>query len=136
MEKMFEQATRLKLRFVSTRGELSVENLWDVPLRSRDDCNLDKIARGVNRDLEQASEESFVDTVKNNPAKNLLELKLKIVKHVITVKLEEEEQTKTRAENKIEREKLLAILAEKQDGKLSELSEKELKKRIEALTPQ
>lgn len=35
--------------------------------------------------------------------------------------------------NRAEKEKLLTILAEKQDGKLSELSEKELRKRIEAL---
>mgnify|MGYP003409733458 CR=1 FL=1 len=38
-----------------------------------------------------------------------------------------------RAENKVEREKLLAILAEKQAGKLSELSEKEIQRRINAL---
>ena len=30
---MFEQATRLKLRFsVGTRVNLTVENLWDLPL--------------------------------------------------------------------------------------------------------
>ena len=38
-----------------------------------------------------------------------------------------------RAANKVEREKLLAILAEKQAGKLSALSEKELQKRINEL---
>jgi hypothetical protein len=42
-------------------------------------------------------------------------------------------RAKRRAENKQEKEKLLAILAEKQDGKLSELSEKELRRRIAAL---
>ena len=38
-----------------------------------------------------------------------------------------------RAAKKQEKEKLLGILAEKQAGKLSELSEKELQKRIAAL---
>jgi len=131
--KMFEQATRMKYRFPSSRGELSVEQLWDVPLRSKDDFNLDKVARGINRELEAATEESFVDTVKSNPAKEALETKLGIVKHVIAVKIDEEEQAKKNAENKLEREKLLKILAEKKDGKLSELSEKELQKRIDAL---
>ncbi len=133
---MFDKATRLKFRFQSAKGELSVEQLWDVPLRSKDDFNLDKVARGVNRELESATEESFVDAIRTNPAKDILTLKLNIVKHVIGVKVDEEQEAKTRAENKIEREKLLKILAEKQDGKLSELSEKDLKKRIEALTPQ
>lgn len=37
---MFEFATRSKLRFTSARGELTAEQLWDVPLRSRDDFSL------------------------------------------------------------------------------------------------
>lgn len=131
---MFEQATRLKLRFPSANGELTVEQLWDVRLRSSDDFNLDKIARGINRELEAASAESFVDSAKNNPAKARLTAKLDIVKHVIAVKLGEEEAAKTAADNKVEREKLLRILAEKQDGKLTELSVKDLQKRINALS--
>ena len=130
---LFLQATRQKFRFQSAKGELSTEQLWDVPLRSRDDFNLDKIARGVSHELGLATEESFVDTVKNSPAKKALEMKFGIVKHVIASKLDEEAAAKTRADNKLEREKLLKILAEKKEGKLSELSEKELQKRIDAL---
>lgn len=133
MEAMFLQATRAKYRFPSSKGEMSVENLWDVPLRSKDDFNLDKIARGINRELEAATEESFVDAVQTSPAKRVLESKLGIVKQIIAIKIDEEETAKNRAENKTEREKLLKILAEKKDGKLSELSEKELQKRINAL---
>ncbi len=129
---LFEYAARLKLRFVSVKGELNAEQLWDVPLRSRDDFNLDCIARGISRNLKTASEESFVEVAKN-PAQDRLALALDIVKYVIGDKLASEVATKRLADNKIEREKLLKILAEKQDGKLSELSEKELKKRIEAL---
>ena len=33
---IFEYATRAKLRFASSRGDLTVEQLWDVPLRSTD----------------------------------------------------------------------------------------------------
>jgi len=133
---MFDLATRKKFRFLSSKGELSVEQLWDVPLRSNDDFNLDKIARGVNRELAAATEEGFVDTAKRSPAKFNLQVKLDVVKTIIAVKIDEEQEAKTRADNKLEREKLLKILAEKQDGKLSELSEKELKKRIEAVTPE
>jgi hypothetical protein len=55
------------------------------------------------------------------------------VKHIIEAKLSDESTAKKRAENKLEREKLLGILAEKQTGKLSALTEEEIKKRIEAL---
>lgn len=129
---LFEYATRNKLRFASIRGELSVETLWDVPLRSSDDFNLDVIAKRANKTLKDATEESFVSTAKTT-AHIRLEMTLEVIKRVIEVKLFDEAEAKRRAENKKEKEKLLEILAEKQDGKLSELSERELKKRIAAL---
>jgi FixJ family two-component response regulator len=58
---------------------------------------------------------------------------LPLVKFVIEAKIAEEAAAEQRKQNKAEKEKLLQILAEKQDGKLSALSESELKKRIAAL---
>lgn len=129
---IFEFATRHKLRFQSVKGELGIEQLWDAPLRSRDDFNLNTIAKAANKAWKDATEESFVETVKT-PTHVRLEMALNVVKYVIEQKLAEEEMAKKRADNKIEKEKLLAILAEKQDGKLSDLSEKELQRRIAAL---
>lgn len=129
---LFEYATRNKLRFASAKGELSVEQLWDVPLRSSDSFNLDVIARSANKAFKDATEESFVQTART-PTHTKLEMTLEVVKRVIEVKLGDEAAAKRRSEAKAEKEKLLAILAEKQDGKLSELSEKELKKRIAEL---
>jgi hypothetical protein len=132
MKNIFEYATRNKLSFTSVRGQLSVEHLWDVPLRSRDDFNLNTIAKAVNKTLREISEESFVETSKTTEHTRC-EVAMDIVKHIINVKLAEEVDAAARVARKQEKEKLLAILAEKQDGKLSELSEKELQKRIAAL---
>jgi hypothetical protein len=129
---IFEYATRNKIRFSSSRGELTIEQLWDVPLRSKDDLNLNAVAQAASKALKAASEESFVETART-ALHVKLEATLEIVKHVIGVKLAEEEAAQTRAANKLEKERLLQILAEKQDGKLSALSESELKKRIAAL---
>lgn len=129
---LFEYATRNKLRFASTRGELTVEQLWDIPLRSRDDFNLNTIAKAANKAWKDISEESFVETV-TTPEHTRRQMVLDTVKHVIDVKLAEETAAEKRAANKLEKEKLLEILAEKQAGKLSELSERELQKRIAAL---
>lgn len=129
---MFEIATRTKLRFVSPRGEISVEQLWDVPLRSKDDFNLDTIAKRANRDFKALVEESFVST-ERTPAHAKAELALEVVKHVIQTKLAEEETAKKRAANRAEKERLLEILAEKQAGALTALTEKELQERIAAL---
>ena len=132
---IFAFATRHKLRFQSARGELTAEQLWDVPLRttgSSDGFNLNSVAKTANKAWRDISEESFVATAQT-PEHVRREIALEVVKYVIDVKITEEDNAKTRAANRIEKEKLLAILAEKQDGKLSELSEKELQRRIAAL---
>lgn len=129
---IFEYATRSKIRFASSRGELTIEQLWDVPLRSKDEFNLNAVAQAANKALKAASEESFVETART-VIHVRLETTLEVVKQIIGVKLAEEEAAQKRAANKAEKEKLLSILAEKQDGKLSALSEKQLKERIAAL---
>src|SRR4051812_47404695 len=109
---IFEDATRNKLRFPSARGELTVEQLWDVPLRSKDDFNLNAVAKVSSRALKDASEESFVETTRT-PEHLRREAAMEVVKYVIDAKLAEEAAAKKRAENKVEKEKLLTILAEK-----------------------
>lgn len=126
---IFEYATRNKLRYSSIRGELTTESLWDVPLRSSDGFNLDAIAKVANKAWKDATEESFVPVARTGSHARL-ETALEVVKFIIETKLAEEAIAKKRAQNKVEKEKLLAILAEKQDGKLSDLSEAELKRRI------
>lgn len=131
-ENLFEYAVRSKLRFASSRGELSAEQLWDVPLRSRDDFNLDAVARAANKAWKAISEESFVETTRT-PEHERREVALAVVKRVIEVKVAEETAAKEQATKRAEKEMLLRALAEKQEGKLSALSETELKKRIAAL---
>ena len=127
MFEAFETAIRTKLRFQSPKGEISLEQLYELPLRG--DFGLDTGAKTVNKALKNVSEESFVETA-SNPAQERLELALGIVRHVIDVKLTEETRRSQVAKAKAEETRLLEILAEKQDGKLSELTEKELQDRI------
>lgn len=130
---IFEFATRSKLRFASAKGELTAENLWDVPLRSSNDFNLDAIAKSASKALKDATEESFVSTATRTPAHKRLEVTLETVKHVIATKLAEEAAARKNAERRSEKEKLLRILAEKQEGELSALSKKDLQDRIAEL---
>lgn len=130
---MFELVTRNKIRIPSIKGPLSVEQLWEVPLRSKDGFDLDAIAKLANKELKLVSEESFVATERKSSDQSRMELVLDLVKYIISVKLDEEAAAAKRADNKKEREQLLGILAEKKLGALSELSEKELQKRIKSL---
>ena len=86
--KMFEEASRMKLRFDTPRGRLTTEHIWDLPLLGGDVC-LDEIAKGLHRELKTNSEESFVIPTAKPNVEN--ELKFEIVKHIISVRLQEQE---------------------------------------------
>lgn len=130
----FETAARLKLRFTSPKGPLTVEQLFDLPLTSKhDDLSLDLVAKTTNKELLAVSEESFVSDNLHNPARDRLSLALEIVKHVIHVKQEEAETKRRRAETEAKKGRIMEIIAKKQDGKLEEMSEKELMKILASL---
>lgn len=131
MENLFEQATRNKLRFESTKGPLSVEQVWDAPLTSRNGFSLDDIAKQAKRELDALSEESFVEQV--SPLKSVAVLKLEVVKHIISVKLAEKEVASKRAERAELRQQLTQALAEKQSDAIKNMSTEEIQKRLKEL---
>lgn len=132
MDNLFLQATREKFRFQSSKGDLSVEQLWDLPLTSRTGFDLDTVAKAVNSDLKGANEESFVNTT-NNPAVSRLQNKLEVVKAIIEIKLVEAEAAKKRAEKAAERQRLMEVLHSKKDQELQGLSVEEIERRLSQL---
>jgi hypothetical protein len=129
---MFEKAARTKLRFPSTRGELSAEQLWDLPLTSRSGFDLDTIAREINQNLKASTEDSFV-TVRVNPMKDRFELSLDILKHIIQVKLDEIAEAAKISARRAEKSRLVEILDQKKDQALLNLTPEEIQQRIAAL---
>jgi len=128
----FEKATREKFRYPSTKGLLTTEQLWELPLTAKSGFSLDDVAKAVNAELKAIDTESFVAT-ETNPVKATLETKLEVVKHVIAIRLAEDQSAKAAAAKKLEKEKLLAVLGRKQDAVLENLTEAELLARINNL---
>ena len=132
MDNLFLQATREKFRFESSKGDLSVEQLWDLPLTSRTGFDLDTVAKAVNADLKASNEESFVNA-NNNPAVSRLQAQLEVVKAIIEVKLAQAEAAKKRAEKAAERQRLMEVLHSKKDQELQGLSVEEIERRLSQL---
>lgn len=130
--KLFEIASRKKYRFDSVKGELTVEQLWDLPLTSRTAFDLDNVARHINAELLSVSEGSFVQTTVN-PRKFELEEKLELVKHVIKVRIEENAAKLAAAARKDEIRKLEDILSRKKDDALGAMAPEEIEKRLNEL---
>ncbi len=130
---IFEKAARTKMRIPCAKGALSVEDLWDLPLTSRNGVDLDTLAIGVHRQLKAVAEESFVSISTNSPVRGPLELQLEVLKHIINTKLAEN-QAKADAQNrKVQREQLQAALERKDAAAIDGLSADELRARIAAL---
>ena len=129
---IFEQASREKLRFSTNRGELTVEQLWELPLQSKTQFDLDSIAKNVYHGLKGSAEESFV-SVSTDPMKAKLELMLEILKHIIAVKQEENAAKLNKARTEQERARIAEIINKKQDAALENETLEQLQARLAAL---
>ena len=122
---MFETATRKKFRF-NYKGSCSVEDLWDLSTKE-----LDSIFKELNSNLKQQKEESLLDV--KTTSNKILDLKIAIVKHIVDVKLTEQEARKVSVFKAAQKQKLMGIIETKQDAALQEMSIKDLEKIVESL---
>lgn len=130
---IFERASHSKLRFASSVGDLTTENIWDLPLTAKSDRpNLDGIARAVFSELKSLEEGSFV-TLTPDPRKVEMELRLDILKHVIAAKLEAKASAEKAAENAERKRKLLSALASKEDAELVGMTKEQIEAEIAKL---
>lgn len=121
---LFLLATRKKYRF-PYRGSVSVEDLWDLGMTAIDD-----VYKSLNREVKKQVEDSLLsETVGDAELQN----KLEIVKYVFATKKAEAQARKEEAKNAEKRNRILEILAQKQDESLKNMSEEELRKLLEEI---
>ncbi len=122
---MFEKATRGKYRY-PYRGSCTTEDLWDLDVQE-----LDEVFKLLNLELKGTQEESLLTV--NTKDNEVLAAKVAIVRHVVEVKLQEAENKKLAKEKKARKQRLLEVLANKQDTELQGKSTEELQKMIDEL---
>lgn len=128
---LFIIASRKKYRFPCVLGNLTTEQLWELPLTSEraNVATLDNVAKSINAEAKNAREESFV-AVKSSAATEL-ENKLEIVKYIISVRLAELETAKQKRLREDQRALAKEILASKQIKKMQDMSEEDLRRLAE-----
>lgn len=123
---MYKVASKMKLRFATSKGNLSVEDLWDLNL-----ITLDKLAVALDEEISKSPRKSFI--AETTPENEVAKLKLDILKDIIKTKMEEKNKKDAEKQRLSEKNKLLEILAKKQNESLENLSIEELQKRIAEL---
>jgi len=123
---MYKKATQLKLRFETSKGLLSAEQVWDL---SRN--QLANIIKTLKKKLKQESDDelSFLDDTVNQ-VDEITQLQFDIVKDIYLTKKAVAEATQKEAETKAHNQKILEIIKRKQEGQLEEMSIKDLEKRL------
>jgi len=126
MDNMWIEALKKKYRF-EYKGLINVEDLFDLKLE-----DLDYIYKNLKRNENDLQVDSLLDANKN-PLKKEIENKVNIVKAIFDMKEAEIESAKIAMANKVQRDKILAIIENKQDQELSEKSIDELRKIYDSL---
>jgi predicted Zn-dependent protease len=120
---MFKQASKLGLRFQTNKGILSVEQLWQLS-----QTDLSNAIKAVKKVLKKNDDDEllFLEDTKVVDVEN--QLRFDILKDVYLTKKKEAEELRNAAETKAHNQKILSLIAEKQEGKLKGMSIEELEK--------
>lgn len=119
---MFEFAVRNKIRF-PYKGQISVEDLWDLSVEA-----LDTVFKTLNSKVKASQEESLLQTRTKEDEE--LSIQIDIVKYIVSVKLAEADAAEKARTNKEQKQKILSILADKQDDALKNKSIEELQQML------
>lgn len=122
---MYEKALRDKYRY-PFKGSVSTEDLWDLSVEE-----LDSIFKVLSRQSRASQDESLLSSRK--AADTTLADQIEIVKHIVAVKLAEEDDKKLAKEKRQKKAKLTEILAMKQDQELQGKSAEEIQAMIDTL---
>jgi hypothetical protein len=125
---IFKEASRLQLRFSTTKGLLSVEQLWSLSQKDLSTCirNLKKVLKDTDDD-ELAFLDEKVSSVNSDD-----QLRFAILKEIFLTNKEESEANRTAKENKEFNKKIMDLIAEKEDGELKGKSIEELRAMIKS----
>lgn len=125
MSNMFEKAVKGKYRF-PYKGQISVEDLYDLPIGA-----LDTVFKSLNAEVKKTDEESLLQT--KTAEDDILSTKIEIVKYIFNEKLEEKKSRQEAAERKEKKQKIMQIIATKQDEALRNASVEDLQKMLDEL---
>lgn len=122
---LFINATRNNYQF-PFRGMINVIDLWDLSL-----TNLDSVFKTLNAETKKSEEESLLNTKSKEDEE--ISNKIKIVKYIVSVKLDEKKKREDAKKNAEMRQRLLEIKAKRQDAALESMSDEDLDKALAEL---
>lgn len=133
MSNLFIIASRKAYRFKTGAGQLSVEQLWELPIKSNHGISLSSIAEKLYSQIKPTAELAWLGTTTDDAEQEDLKNKLEIVRFIV-----ETRRAEALAQQELEsRKQLLAKLraeqARRKEESLTGQSDEELAKLIAEL---
>lgn len=128
----FERATKQKLRFETSKGFITTEDVWDLPLKSRG-ADLNKLAKKYNKLLKDDTETDFVDGGNKDPGFTANQLRFDIILSVIDYKKSAAKLAELKSNNRDRENRIKEALENKKDSALLNMSEAELEAELAKL---
>jgi len=123
---MYKECAKLKLRFPTIVGALSVEQLWNL---GTNDLNI--LVVNLEEQYEESKGKSYL-RVKTKKDKTL-KLMFDVALDVLNTRLDEQEEAASVAEIKKEEQRILGLIQNKKQEGEKELSIEELETKLKAL---
>lgn len=116
---IYKQAAKSKLRIATSRGPLSVEQLYDLSK-----TELDELAVRLEKEHAESGTKSFLtkSTAKSTAAK----LSFDIVLDILNTKVKADETASKAAETREHNQKIQAMILRKKEGELENMSIEDL----------
>ena len=131
-DNLFMRASRRAWRFPSSRGDLTVEQLWHMPLLGKNNFDLNTVAIALNQELKALGEENFVD-VNVNTDRTEAAARLALIKQVISIRQAEQKVAEQRVQRADQRRKILDVLERRDHEELTNASREDLLKKLAEL---
>lgn len=124
---MYKQASQVKLRYVTARGEVSTEQLWDITL-----TDLSQAIKAVQKILKKSDDDdlSFLDESKVVDVANTL--RFSILKDVYLTRKEMNKSALAAVEKKAVNQQILSELAKRKEESYSKMTDEELEALLNA----
>ena len=120
---MFAKAAKKGLTFSTSKGQMTVSQVWQMPLTSHNDFNLTVLSREVLAATRVQSEENLVESVTVNTDDNL---RLDILKFIIGDIKEAQAKLLRAKEQRALQQKIASVIEQKSDDALHNKSLAEL----------
>ena len=127
MTNIFEQASRKALRFQTVKGELTVEQLWQLNL-DKGEVNLYQLATELVADVNNKPQKELSFLKKKTNKNELAELKFAIIEHIVVTKVSEIEENESAAVRKSEIDEIDRLISQKEAESKASMSLEDLKK--------